>query len=133
MARNHKRDVRAQQLRNYALFAVSVGLIATMVMGFVLQRRAHTRLGERKRQLEGEVAELRRQTNHYSILLARRTSPWELIHKAEAAGLTKIAASQRLFVRLPAASLPAPGPEPSEAAVPAGQFAAATETVLSAR
>lgn len=128
MARNQKRDVRAQQLRNYALFALSVGIIATMVMGFVLQRRAHTRLGAQKRQLETRIAELRRQTNYHAILLAQRSSPLELIRRAEPLGLVKIAASQRLFVQLPAPMLAGPilgQPKAPVTSLPSGQFATA--------
>lgn len=101
MARNLKRDVQAQQLRNYLLFAVSVAIIATMVMGFVLQRRAHTQLGAQKRELEGRIAELRRQANFQTILLAQRSSPMELVRRAESLGLAKITMGQRLFVPLP--------------------------------
>ena len=92
MARNLKRDVQAQQLRNYLLFAVSVAIIATMVMGFVLQRRAHTRLGAQKRELEGRISELRRQVNFQTILLAQRSSPMELVRRAEAVGVRKLIA-----------------------------------------
>lgn len=114
-------------MRNYALFALSVGIIATMVMGFVLQRRAHTRLGAQKRQLETRVAELRRQTNFHAILLAQRSSPLELIRKAEALGLTKISASQRLFVPLPSPSLAVTStqPAPSAPSLRSGQLATA--------
>lgn len=101
MARNQKRDVRSQMLRNYALFAVSVGIITMMVMGFVLQRRAHNRLGTLKRSEEVRIAELRRQTNDLGIALARCSTPLELVQKADAFGLVKIAANQRLFVTLP--------------------------------
>ncbi len=104
MARNQKRDVRSQMLRNYALFAVSVGIITVMVMGFVLQRRAHNRLGTLKRSEEVRIAELRRQTNDLGIALARCSTPLEIVQKAEAFGLVKIAANQRLFVTLPGAA-----------------------------
>lgn len=104
MARNQKRDVRSQMLRNYALFAVSVGIITVMVMGFVLQRRAHNRLGTLKRSEEVRIAELRRQTNDLAIALARCSNPIELVQKAEPLGLVKIAANQRLFVTLPGAA-----------------------------
>jgi len=103
MARNQKRDARSQMLRNYALFAVSVGIITVMVMGFVLQRRAHNRLGTLKHSGEVRIAELRRQTNILAIALAQSSSPMELVPKAETFGLVKIAANQRLFVTLPGA------------------------------
>lgn len=104
MARNHKRDARAQMLRNYALFAVSVGIITVMVMGFVLQRRAHNRLGTLKRAEEVRIAELRRQVSDLGIALAQCSTPIELAQKAEAFGLVKVAANQRLFVTLPGAA-----------------------------
>jgi hypothetical protein len=104
MARNQKRDARSQMLRNYALFAVSVGIITVMVMGFVLQRRAHNRLGTLKRSEEVRIAELRRQTNDLAIALARCSNPTALVQKAEPLGLVKISASQRLFVTLPGAA-----------------------------
>lgn len=104
MARNQRRDARSQMLRNYALFAVSVGIITVMVMGFVLQRRAHNRLGTLKRSEEVRIAELRRQTNDLGITIATCSTPVELVQKAEAFGLVKVAANQRLFVTLPGAA-----------------------------
>lgn len=128
MARNQKRDAHAQQLRNYVLFAFAVGIIATMVMGFVTQRRAHTRLGAQKRELEVRVAELRRQTNYHAILLAQRSSPLELIRRADGLGLVKIAMNQRLFVPLteaPARAFARTNPPLSAPVMPTGQFATA--------
>ncbi len=128
MARNLKRDVQAQQLRNYLLFAVSVAIIATMVMGFVLQRRAHTRLGAQKRELEGRISELRRQVNFQTILLAQRSSPMELVRRAEGLGLAKITIAQRLFVSLPGAPKRAQTPTnaaPTGTGLSPGQFATA--------
>lgn len=119
MARNHKRDARAQMLRNYALFAVSVGIITVMVMGFVLQRRAHNRLGTLKRAEEVRIAELRRQVSDLGIALAQCSTPIELAQKAEAFGLVKVAANQRLFVTLPGSA-------------PAGGFARANSNSVSA-
>ena len=126
MARYLKRDAHAQQLRNYVLFAFAVAIIAAMVLGFVTQRRTHTRLGTQKRELEMRVGELRRLTNNHAILLAQRSSPLELIRRAESAGLTKIAMSQRLFVPLPEtpASVLAL-PAATSPVRPAGQFATA--------
>lgn len=117
MARNQKRDQKAQQLRNYALYVFAVAVIATMVMGFVLQRRAHTRLGVQKVELEAHVRELRRLTNSHAILLAQHATPLALIRRAESLGLTKISATQRLFVTLPPQPLIAVATNP--AALPA--------------
>ena len=128
MARNQKRDAHAQQLRNYVLFAFAVSIIATMVMGFVTQRRAHTRLGAQKRELEVRVAELRRLTNYHAILLAQRSSPLELIRRADGLGLTKITMNQRLFVPLteaPARALARSNAAPAQPPLPTGQFATA--------
>lgn len=101
MARNQKRDQKAQQLRNYALYVFAVAVIATMVMGFVLQRRAHTQLGVQKVELEVRARELRGLTNSHAILLAQHATPRALIRRAESLGLTQISATQRLFITLP--------------------------------
>jgi hypothetical protein len=119
MARNQKRDQKAQQLRNYVLYAFGVTVIAAMVMGFVVQRRAHTRLGIQKRELEGRLQELARQTNYHGILLARHTSPLALIRRAESLGLSKVTASQRLFVTLPESQATQPVATNPPATVPA--------------
>ena len=113
----HRLDHQAQQLRNFALYVFAVAVIATMVMGFVLQRRAHTRLGVQKVELEVRARELRGLTNYHAILLAQHATPLALIRRAESLGLNKISATQRLFITLP--PLPLIAAVTNQTAVPA--------------
>jgi len=103
MAKNQKRETQAVQFRTYGLFIVSVGLIAVMVMGFVLQRRTHQRLGAQVREHEIHIQELRRQTNGLWSAYARMSSPAELRRRAPGLGLSNITAGQRLYLSLPSA------------------------------
>lgn len=112
MAKNQKRETQAVQFRTYGLFIVSVGLIAVMVMGFVLQRRTHQRLGAQVREHEIHIQELRRQTNGLWSAYARMSSPAELRRRAGDLGLTNIAPWQRLYLSWPPAppGIPATNP-----------------------
>ena len=119
MAKNQKRDVQALRWQTLGFVLFAVAAVAGMTLGYVLQRRAHQRLGEQVGALERKVSELNTVVQQRRVLRAQLSSPARLRQQIQefGLGLTNVNPTQRLFVTLPAGkpqSLPAntqPGPE----------------------
>ena len=117
MAKNQKRDVRALRWQTFGFVLFAVCAMAGMTLGYVLQRKAHQRLGEQVVVLEHRAQELATAVQQQRVLQAQLSSPAQLRQRMQELdlGLVNVSPSQRLFVTLPASGpLPLPAPVPVE-------------------
>ena len=108
MARNQKRGVQALRWQTFGLVLFAVVSVAGMTLGYVLQRKAHLRLGDQLRALERRSQGLSAILDQRRILHTRLSSAGELRLKIQEfhLDLTNINPSQRLFVQTPSARAP---------------------------
>lgn len=108
MAKNQKRDVPALRWQTFGFVLFAVTAVAGMTLGYVLQRKAHQRLGEQVVEAERRAQVLRTAVQQQRILQARLVSPAQLRLRLNelGLGLTNVSPNQRLFVNLPAAEAP---------------------------
>lgn len=108
MAKNQKRGVQALRWQTFGLVLFAVVSVAGMTVGYVLQRKAHQRLGDQFGVLERRSQGLSAILDQRRILHTRLSSAGELRLKIQEfhLDLTNINPSQRLFVQAPAARAP---------------------------
>jgi hypothetical protein len=102
MAKNQRRDIQAIRWQTFGFVLFAVTAVAGMTLGYVLQRKAHQRLGEQVVRLERRAQDLRTALQQQRILQARLISPAQLRLRINelGLGLTNVSPSQRLFVNL---------------------------------
>ncbi len=117
MAKNQKRDVRALRWQTFGFVLFAVCAVAGMTLGYVLQRKAHQRLGEQVVVLERKAQELGVAVQQQRVLQAQLSTPTQLRLRMQEfrLELTNVSPTQRLFVTVPpAGALPLPAPAPVE-------------------
>lgn len=124
MAKNQKRDVRALRWQTFGFVLFAVCAVAGMTLGYVLQRKAHQRLGEQVVVLERRAQELGVAVQQQRVLQAQLSTPAQLRLRMQEfrLELTNVSPTQRLFVTVPPASappLPAPAPVENDRRKPA--------------
>ena len=115
MAKNQKRDVQALRWQTFGFVLFAIAAVAGMTLGYVLQRRAHQRLGEQVVTLERRVQQLDGAVQQQRVLQAQLASPARLRQRIQefGLGLTNVNPTQRLFVMLPATTVqPLPATTP---------------------
>ena len=114
MAKNQKRDVRALRWQTFGFVLFAVCAVAGMTLGYVLQRKAHQRLGEQVVVLERRAQELGTAVQQQRVLQAQLSSPTQLRQRMQELKLelVNVSPTQRLFVIVPPASAP-PQPVPA--------------------
>ena len=117
MARNQKRAVSTLRWQTFGFVLFAVGAVAGMTLGYVLQRKAHLRLGEQVGPLERRAQELGSAVQQQRVLQAQLSAPAQLRQRMQelGLGLVSVNPTQRLFVGLPALNDP-PVPVPVEGA-----------------
>ena len=108
MAKNQTRGVQALRWQTFGLVLFAVVSVAGMTLGYVLQRKAHQRLGEQLGGLERRAQSLSAILDQRRILHTRLSSAGELRLKIQEfhLDLTNINPSQRLFVQAPTVRMP---------------------------
>lgn len=121
MAKNQKRGAHALRWQTFGSVLLVVMTLAGMALGYVLQRRAHQRLGEQLSALERRVQGLNAVLDQRRIVHTRLSSAAELrLRIAELhLDLTNIAPSQRLWVQTPSYRGPGAGAAAVAVAAPA--------------
>jgi hypothetical protein len=103
MAKNQKRGAQALQWQTFGFVLFVVVSLAGMALGYVVQRRAHHRLGDQLTALEKKVQSLNVILDQRLIVHTRLSSAAELRQRVADLhiDLTNIVPSQRLFVPMP--------------------------------
>ncbi|HTH47968.1 MAG TPA: hypothetical protein VMB21_10685 [Candidatus Limnocylindria bacterium] len=117
MAKNQKRDVRALRWQTFGFVLFAVCTVAGMTLGYVLQRKAHQRLGEQVVVLERQAQELGIAVQRQRVLQAQLSSPTQLRQRMQELRLelVNVSPTQRLFITVPpAGTLPLPATAPAE-------------------
>lgn len=104
MAQTRKHDMQALRWQTFSLVLFAIVAVAGMTLGYVLQRRAHQRLGDQVIALERQAQELNAILEQQRVLQAQLSSPARVKQESVrlGLGLTNVNPTQRLFVTLPA-------------------------------
>jgi hypothetical protein len=114
MAQTRTRDMQALRWQTFGFVLFAIVAVAGMTLGYVLQRRAHQRLGDQVVALERQVQELNVAVQQQRVKQAQLSSPALLRQRLQefSLRLTNVNPSQRLFVTLPPAPFKASPPSP---------------------